>query len=162
MGFGVLVIIHGVIILARWGTSLFPAKIKNSNSFGVALCVGLILVSAVSVPKVYAPKQDYFGALKFVEERRLPEDVVVTVGVPATFCYKSFYQMDWKEVNTITDLNEIRSRAKGTWLIYTIPLHVQAEYPDIYDSILSDFRVVREFEGTLSGGTIYVCYSDKS
>lgn len=162
IGFGVLIIIRGVIVLGRWSTRLLPIKFNRSNSFGVVLCVGLIFISALSLPRVYAPKQDYLGALRFIEERRLPEDIVVTVGVPATFVYKRFHKVDWKEVNTIADLEEIRSSAKRTWIIYTIPLHVKAEYPDIYDSILHDFKVIKEFNGTLSGGTIFVCRSDKS
>jgi hypothetical protein len=41
-----------------------------------------------------------------------------------------------------------------------MPLHVQATYPEIMATLKRDFTVVKQFPGTLSGGTIYVCRSD--
>ena len=161
VGFGALVVVRGTMVLGGNISRLLHLKSTASVSAGTALCVSLIFVSAVSVPFAYAPKQDYLGALAFVEKSKDPGDSVVTVGL-ATYPSKNFYAKNWKEAETLEDLNFIRSRSNRTWLIYTLPLHLQAVYPEIMSNIKQDFRVVKRFYGTLNGGTIFVCLSDTS
>lgn len=162
MGFGVLIIIRGTMVLGYLVGNLFRLSPSRSNLIGVVLCAGLIIVSAMSVPKAYAPKQDYSGALKFVEERKEPGDIIVTVGVVATAPYNSLYNVDWEEAETLEELNSIRNRAKRTWLVYTMPLYLQSEYPEIMSNIKSDFKIEKQFYGTLGDGTIVVCRSDNT
>jgi hypothetical protein len=139
---------------------LLKFKPTTSSTAGSALCIGLILISSISIPSVYAPKQDYVGALTYVKESYRPGDTIVTVGAVAAFPYKRLYKMDWESVETLQDLDSVRLRAKRTWLVYTMPLHVQSAYPEIMASIQRDFRVVKQFYGTVGGGTIFVCRSD--
>ena len=94
----------------------------------------MIFASALSIPSAYAPKQDYYGALVFVEQNKKPGDAIVTVGV-TSFPYKKFYKMNWERAETMEDLNAIQSRAERTWLLYTLPLHLQYEYPEMMKSI---------------------------
>jgi mannosyltransferase len=158
VGFGAIVVVRGA---KRLG-DVFGQRLRLSSTqsawLGNALCIGLILFSAASIRFAYGPKQDYQGALAFVERSREPGDAVVTV-VLVAFPYKYFYKMDWEEVDTLETLNFIRSRAKRTWLLYTLPFQLQDEYPEIAKSIEQRYRTVKEFYGTLSGGTIYVCLS---
>ena len=157
-GFGVLVVVRGTTILGGFIASRLRLQPAQSVFIGTALWVLVIFASALSVPAAYAPKQDYYGALLFVEQNRKPGDAVVTVGV-TTFPYQKFYQTNWEEAETLKDLEAIRSRSQRTWLLYTLPLHLQYEYPDLMKRIEERYRVVKEFFGTLSGGTIYVCLS---
>ncbi len=158
MGLVVLIIIRGTTVLGYLMGNLFRLSSSRSNLIGVVLCAGLIIVSAMSVPKAYAPKQDCSGALKFVEERKEPGDIIVTVGV-ATIPYNSLYNVDWEEAETLEELNSIRFRAERTWLLYTMSLHLKSVYPDIMSVIQSDFKVEKRFYGTLGDGTIVVCLS---
>jgi 4-amino-4-deoxy-L-arabinose transferase-like glycosyltransferase len=158
-GFSALVVIRGTMSCGQMATRLLNLASAKSIPIGTAFCMGLVLVSAMSLPLAYAPKQDFQGALDFVEARKEPGDAIVTVGL-ATFTYKNFYKKDWEEVETLEALNSIRSRAKRTWLLYTFLPHVQSVYPEIMASIQHDFKVEKEFYGTVGSGTIFVCRSD--
>ena len=166
MGFGALVVVRGIMIFGEMMASLIQRlnltltrsilNERNASWVGTAMCSGLILLSAISVPFAYGPKQDFQGAFAFIEDRREPGDSIVTVGL-ATFPYKRLYKADWEEVETLDALNSVRSRARRTWLIYTIPIQLQDSFPEIDVSIRQDFKIVKQFYGTLNGGTIFVC-----
>ena len=76
------------------------------------------------------------------------------------FRIRAFTRLIGKQPNTVEALNAIRSRAKRTWVLYTIPLHLQYEYPEVMASIQRDFKVVKQFYGSLGGGTIFVCRAE--
>lgn len=156
LGFGVLIVIRGTVLSGDITGRFLRLDFAKRYSLGIFLCVGLISVSAISVPLAYAPKQDYEGALQFVEEKKQPGDVVVTFGLTA-LPYESYYKVGWKEVKALEDLKMVRSLAKRTWLVYTMPTLVESASPEIMKSIRSDFSLVKEFPGTLNGGSIFVC-----
>jgi len=159
IGFGALITIRGGMVLGEGVSRLLRFQQSQWVPIGTTICAALVTASALSIPFVYAPKQDYRGALAFVEWNKQPEDAIVTVGL-ATIPYKRFYKVDWELAETVDALNAIRFRARRTWLLYTLPLHLQSVHPHIMDLIRNDFRVVKRFDGTLRGGTIFVCRSD--
>jgi uncharacterized membrane protein len=159
MGFGVLIVVRGTAILGQLITKLVGLQSRKSVLIGMALCGGVIFASVLSIPSAYAPKQDYYGALVFVEHNKKLGDAIITVGVNTTFPYRNFYRMSWEQAETTEELKAIESRAERTWLLYTLPLHLQYEYPEMMKSIERRYQIVKEFYGTLSGGTIYVCLS---
>ena len=159
MGFGALVVVRGTMLLGSGLTKLLNLAPTKAIAVGTAVCTGLVAVSALSSPSAYGPKQDYRGALAFVESNKEPGDTVVTVGA-AFFPYTTLYKVDWESVTTLEALNAIRARAKRTWLIYTLPPDLEARSPAIMASVRHDFKVVKEFPGTLGGGTVFVCRSD--
>ncbi len=157
-GFGVLIAVRGAVVLGRWLAKIggMPAR---AALLGIVAGVGLVFVSALSVPFAYGPKQDYAGALTFVQQERQPGDAVVTVGL-ATFPYQRLYQVDWTGVESLEALNDIRLRARRTWLLYTFPPELESVYPEVFASIRRDFQVIKEFPGTVGEGAIIVCRSD--
>jgi hypothetical protein len=161
IGFASLVVIRGAMVVGSWVQRLIRWRAPQLKFPGLALSLGIILASALSIPRVYGPKQDYQGALAFVEERHHPGDAVVTVGFNASFPYKNFYHVVWQDVKTLTELDLVRSRSTRTWLVYTISLHIKNEYPEIYQSVQRDFVCVGKFPGTLSDGTVFVFRSDR-
>lgn len=171
MGFGALIVVRGIMtfgdriteLAGRFGLAekLMILKDRKANYLGAAMCLGLVVLSLLSVPFAYGPKQDFLGAQAFIEASRQPGDEVVTVGL-ATLPYKRLYKTNWEEAETVDALNSVRSRAKRTWLIYTIPIQLQDASPDIDISIRKDFKVVKQFFGTLNGGTIFVCQDEAS
>ena len=156
-GFATLVVVRGTMIVGEGLAKLFGSA--RGVTAGTVLCVLLICVSALSIPYAYSSKQDYEGALVFLEQNKKPDDAIATVGL-ASFDYKNFYKTGWKEIQTLDDLNVVRSHARRTWLVYTFPTHVRAVYPQIWGSIQSDFKVIRTFSGTVGDGVIFVCRSD--
>ena len=159
IGFAVLVVIHGTMLSGHMVVKTLRLSPRKSELAGTALCIGLIAISAMSIPVVYGPKQDYLGALAYIKENARPGDAIVTIGV-TTFPYQKFYNVDWKAVETLESLNAVRSHANRTWLLYTFPIHLKYEYAEIMMSIQRDFTVVNQFYGTLGGGTIFVCRAD--
>ena len=157
--FAVFVVVRGTVMVGERVARSLGIRSVGPTWVGTGLCILLILASAASVPFVFGPKQDYLGALKFVEAQREPADAVVTVGL-ASFPYKSLYQPAWEAVEHLETLNSIRARARRTWLLYTLPPVLEALYPSIMRSVQHDFRLVKEFHGTLQGGTVFVCRAD--
>lgn len=93
---------------------------------------------------------------RFIEAERRQGDAVVTVGL-ATYPYRAFYHAGWEDAESVEALNAIRARVQRTWVIYTIPLQLQGNYPELMRVIERDFTLVKKFRGTLNGGTVYVC-----
>jgi hypothetical protein len=155
IGFAVIVVIRGLTICGDLMSRALHLDPVKAPLVGVGLCVTVIVISATSVSRAYLPKQDYTGAIEFVQEKRRPGDIVVTVGL-AGFPYQRFYKVDWEQVATLEELNEVRSRKGRTWLVYTMPIVLNSEHPEIMKSIQIDFEEVREFPGTLNGGNIVV------
>jgi mannosyltransferase len=169
IGFGALVIIRGVMTIGQlisrvWigfvNRNKIPFLVENKINFGVILCLGMILVSAISVPSAYGPKQDYQGAYNYIKAHRQPGDEVVTVDL-ASFVYQNLYQDNWVDVTSLNQLNNIRSHANRTWLVYTFSTVLESVYPDISKNIQDDFTVEKAFYGTVGDGTIYVCLATK-
>ena len=158
-GFVLLVVVRGVIVLGEAVGHRLRMPATSRRRLATALASGLIVLSAATVPAAYAPKQDYQGALAFVERSRQPGDAVVTVGL-ATYPYRRLYNVDWDAADSAEQLGQIRARSKRTWVVYTIPLHLRFEHPDIMTVLDRDFSVVKRFSGTLNGGVLVVCRAD--
>jgi hypothetical protein len=155
MGFAALVVVRGLMLsgnLLSGALRLDPVKAPLA---GAALCLAAIGGSGISVARAYQPKQDYGAALEFVQTERRPGDAVLTVGL-TVFPYERFYKADWGKVTTLEELNRARSRATRTWLVYTMPVVLQAASPEIKAAIDAEFQTVKKFNGTLNGGEIVV------
>jgi mannosyltransferase len=155
-GFAVLVLISGTMQLGQWGGRIFSLDTKAKDFVGASLCAVLILLSAISIPPVYGPKQDFEGALQFIEEVKGADDAVVTIGA-TIFPYDRLYKTDWKSTRSLETLDMIRSSVQRTWLLYTMPVHLEAKSPEIWRAVNREFEIVKEFPGTLRGGRIFVC-----
>ena len=154
-GFAILIVVRGAMTLGRGigtGLGFTPARAVQAATVATVL---LVAAAALALPRAYAPKQDFEGALKFVEATRGPGDSVVTVGL-ATMPYQRFYKVSWGSVDDVEALEAMRSRASRTWVVYTLPLYLDAVYPDLMVRIRDEFEVVRVFPGTLSGGEVVV------
>jgi mannosyltransferase len=154
-GFAAIVAIRGAMVfegvLLRWIRKPVPAV-----GF---LCTGMLLVSAASLPFVFGPKQDYLGAMAFVEAERQPGDVVATAGL-ASFPYQRLYHANWKTVENVEQLNSVRAGAKRTFVLYTLEPVLQSMYPEILANLKDNFRLLRRFPGTLQNGTVFVYIAD--
>ena len=75
----------------------------------------------------------------------------------AGFAYRRYYAPDWPVVERRADIEAIQDRHQGVWLVYTLPVHLNAWVPEIWEMVQRDYDVVRVFPGTLGGGEIVVC-----
>ena len=160
LGFGALILIRGLMVFAEWASSILRIPQQRRLWVGVLLSSTLILLSALSMPFAYGPKQDYDGALTFIQEQLRPGDQVATLSI-ASNVYDDFYKTGWRTLTSLDQLNQIRSEASRTWLVYTFPEVMAAVYPDIAESIAKEFELLKEFPGTVRSGTVYVYRSDQ-
>lgn len=160
IGFGVLIVIRGMLTLGRRLERVFPSLSGRPELPGTVLCLLLIGVSALSVPRAWAPKQDFTHALEYVEQHSAPGDAIVTTGV-AAIPYQRFYKVKWQIIESLAELDAVRAAHRRTWLLYTMPLHMHAAYPAMMKSIGQDFRIAQEFPGTLGDGTVFVVVAEQ-
>lgn len=154
-GFAVVVLVHGVMLCGTFLSRGLHFDLAKAPLIGASLCACVIAISGTSVPRAYQPKQDYGAALEFVQQQRQPGDAILTVGL-TVLPYERFYKIDWGQVNTVEELDKARSTARRTWLVYTMPVVLQASNPGILERIQNDFDAIREFPGTLNGGSVMV------
>ncbi len=159
IGFGFLLLVRGLMVWGEIGVRLFRGTERRELQLGTALSLLAVLASLPLLRAAYLyPKQDFQGAMKFVEEQRKPGEPVVTIAV-VTMPFQRYYGRSWPNVESPADLDAARKGDQATWLIYAMPIYVRATYPDLWAEIQNDFMMVRVFGGTLSGGEIYVCKS---
>jgi hypothetical protein len=160
MGFVLLAVVRGLmaaprLVLATAGRPS-PSRRQFAARLGLVLNLLLIVASSVTVPRAFLPKQDFVGARDFVERRRGEADGVVAVGL-AGGIYQRYYAPDWQVLETTNELESLEERHDRVWLVYTLPVHLRAWYPELWESIQEDYEVVRVFGGTLGGGDVIVC-----
>ena len=164
IGFGVLILVRGIFYLPRVIVDRWPALAKGSTKLAGALAgvmAGiLLLASAYSLKKNYEyPKQDFDGALKFIEAEKKDSGPVLTAGA-TVYPYQQYFQKPWQEVKTPAELEEIVGRGQPVWLVYTFPRYLEAAAPGVPDVIRKEFTVVRVFHGTLGEGDVVVVRSE--
>jgi hypothetical protein len=114
----------------------------------------IAIASAASLPENYRyPKQDFDGALQFIESRRAMSEPVATAGL-ARFPYAEYYGKAWSEIETTEQLATVRQGRSRTWLVYSFPEYMDAA---LVRSIRSECRPQQTFHGTLGGGDVIVC-----
>jgi hypothetical protein len=155
LGFVVLVVVRGVRALVEAVGGLLRWSDSMSTRLGVVAVVVMIVASAGTLAFAYRPKQDYLGARDFVNQLRQPNDAVVTAGV-AAFVYEVYYAPEWETVGSVKELDAIRANNERTWLLYTLPLHMESYQPEILKVIERDSELVEAFPGSLNGGTVFV------
>lgn len=155
MGFGVIVLMHGAATTGRYFGQIFKLPPSRAAWLPTLFCVGIVAASLPSLRYVYYPKQNYAGAIELIEKERRDGDTVVTIGI-ADFPFNAYYQMNWKNVKSIEELDAILSQTDRTWLVYTMPVHAKSAYPDILERMGQEYNLVKRFYGTLNGGDVVV------
>ena len=145
MGFGILILIHGAMLAARW-----------SPRAGYGLAGLMIVACALTVPRCYAPKQDFVGARDYVERQRTASDPVIALSL-AAHAYSEYYAPAWPAAWTSGELATLRGPSGRAFIVYTLPEDLRAFHPDLWRAVQADFDTVKIFPGTLGGGEVYVC-----
>jgi 4-amino-4-deoxy-L-arabinose transferase-like glycosyltransferase len=160
MGFVALIVFRGVAVAARFCARLFRATPAPAARFEVVAGALLVFGSALGVPRAWEPKQDFVGALDYVEANRAPADAVAVVNL-TVLAYTEYFDTDWRPVDSVQALDALRASADRTWIVYTLPQVLEVNHPDLMAAITGGFRTVREFGGTLGDGEIYVAVAEK-
>lgn len=157
MGFFLIILVHGTFAVAGF----IARKIgKDERMLSTVAVVLGICVSAVTVPRNYMlPKQDYEGAVRFVEAERKAGEPIVTLGIIED-PLRDYYGKAFDKVETDEDLARVRT-STPTWVLTSFPAQLRSHHPKALAVIERDFELVKVFPGTLSGGEVFV-YRDKT
>jgi mannosyltransferase len=165
MGFALLILVRGAMVAAAalaGKMSLEAERRKNGIKWGTALVVLMIVVSAFSLLRNYQyPKQDYGGALLFVETRRDSGEPVVTAG-QIGYVYRDYYGRSWAPVESAAQLETMRGEGRRIWVLYTFSMYLDRESPELMAAIRRECAARQVFRGTVGGGDIVVCMIEPS
>jgi hypothetical protein len=161
IGFAVLILTRGVVVIPGWIAARcfrrFP-KVYSGLPLALTAVLATVLLASFtfSLLRNYRyPKQDFEGAMRFVDAERKDNDTVVTVGA-AAYPYQQYYAKPWESVETAARLQEICSQGRTVWLVYTFPRYMEIGAPALMEMIRKEFTLVRVFHGTLGGGDLFV------
>ena len=165
IGFAILILVRGMIVipqsirahLRRGSPGLYPWLAPAATAVLAAM---FFVSSAFSLVNNYRyPKQDFEGAIRFVEMETRNGDPVVTTGA-ATYPLRQYYAKPWDSVETAQKLREICSRGRPVWLLYTMPRYLEDGLPAVNEMVRKEFTVIRVFHGTLGDGDVFVARFD--
>jgi len=158
-GFALLVVVRGIAVLGATVSRAFGNWVPLPPRLVAATLV--VLLMAGSAASLYAnyryPKQDFEGAIAYVEAQRAEREPIVTAGEAATFCIQRYYGKPWPEVHGVRELTPLRDKGRPVWLVYAFPRYLEVQDGALAAAIREQFTVMREFHGTLSGGAVLVC-----
>ena len=123
----------------------------------LALVAVMAAFSAAALPYDYRfPKQDFEGAMHFVESHAGQGDPVVTVGA-ATIPYREYFHQTWQGISSTGQLQTVQAQGRPVWVLYTMSGYIQSVTPDIMNALRSECAVAGVFRGTLADGDVTVC-----
>lgn len=152
-GFAVLIALRGVAESVRF--LVRKRSSTRARAWTTAAFVLACVASAASLRFVWAPKQDFEGALAFLEAEQREGDAVVTVGM-TTLPYTELYGKNWPAVDNADALASLEALHRRTWIVYTTPTHMQAAFPDVWKRVRESYREAGVFWGTLAGCEVLV------
>jgi hypothetical protein len=147
-GFAVLVAIRGVFALCS-------VLGKRGELVATAALALVIVASATTLPRAWAPKQDYAGAKAYIDRVRTPGDAVVAVDL-AAYPFEQYLHAGWQTAKSDVELERIERTHRKTYVLYIFPARLSAMYPDIWERLQSQYSTATELGGTLGGGAIIV------
>jgi hypothetical protein len=153
-GYAVLVLARGITVLSSAIASR-PSVRRRRLELSLVMTAAFIVASVPALVYGYKyPKQDFGGALRYLEATATPRDAVVTTGV-AAFPYNRYYERGWTVIATRAELDAVQRASHAVFLVYTLPDYEIP--PDVAAAIREDCHTVANFPGTLGGGDVVVC-----
>ncbi len=153
-GFFVLVAIRGASVLGEQLQQRMQGVRMPHRSFALVLYALIAVASVATLPGLYRyPKQDYEGALHYLESAIQPDDQIVTAG-GATFPYQRYYRKGWPGVESLQAMETLPSTTGSVWAVYTMESYIeQALRSHLHDACI----MPKIFSGTVGSGDITVC-----
>lgn len=149
-GFAILIGLRGIFALAR---ALSPGY---GDRIAVALCLLAAAGSLSMVPRAWGPKQDFAGAERFVARSLEAGDRAVVTSLTAVPLRDYLGRTDWEIVESAPELERIEAASARTWLLYTLPVSLEAYRPELWERIQTVYAEAGRFPGTVRGGDVVV------
>jgi mannosyltransferase len=154
LGFALLMLVRGAMEAARFVSRWKPLASYRPETVATAAVSIVAIVSAYSLRYNYRyPKQDFDGALHFIESHRAIQEPIATAGL-ATYPYAHYYGRQWTALDRAEDLQRLRTTNDRVWVVYSFP-----EYMDrsLVRELQDECPARQILPGTLGGGDVIVC-----
>jgi hypothetical protein len=126
----------------------------TAGALAVAASLGLL-------PRNYRyPKQDFEGAIHYVESVVADGDQVAVAGL-ARIPYGEYYEPGWTMVADARELEGLRAEPGRTFLVFAFAGHMRSRHGDIMAVADAEFSLERELHGTVGGGDVIVMRSER-
>ena len=159
IGFAFLIAVRGAVVVGGFLVARLGGARQEERGLatGTVLAALMVVVSGASLRANYvAPKQDFGGALDYVEREASGSDFVATVGV-TTLPYAEYYGREFNEITDPASLAALRDGGRRVWVLYTFERYIEASQAELMDTIRGECGDARVFPGTVGGGAITVC-----
>lgn len=157
VGFALLILVRGALTAGRLVSRMPADQRARVPAAGLALVVAMAASSlAALIPDYRYPKQDFEGAMRFVESRRADGEPIVTAGL-ATAVYRDYHGRHWDAVKSLDELQAVRARGRRVWGLYTLEDYIAISAPDLMQAIRAECKVEGVFRGTVGNGDVTVC-----
>lgn len=167
-GFALLIGMRGCFVTAEWVARRLCWSETAGHRLGAAVAGAVIVLSAATVPLNWRyPKQDFEGAMAYVEREAGSSDRIVVADVTASV-YGPYYDRPWHVVRSGEEMDgwrrKVEAGGRPLWFVYTFP-----RYLEKFSHSLATYAQrectgdrVRRFRGTVGDGDILVCRLDPS
>ncbi|MGD8277929.1 MAG: glycosyltransferase family 39 protein [Gemmatimonadota bacterium] len=161
-GFAVLLAVRGLTLAGAAVARVLVRRDPGARRrLTVRIAAGLtalgVAVSLSSLRYNYRfPKQDFGGALAYLQSSRAADEPVVLVGA-TDYAYQDWYREPWPVVEDVAQLDAAAGDAAHYWLLYTFPRYIELETPELMARIREDCGERRVFDGTVGDGDVVVC-----
>jgi hypothetical protein len=160
MGFGLLITVRGAAWVGALAASLTGGRLtpqRATTGMVALLTVGVLALSIRSLPYGYRfPKQDYEQAVSFVERSKGDAEVAAAIGETAATPVLRYLGRAWRRVDEGTQLRALLDEGSTVWAVYTFPSYLEVGQPELWAMLQNECIEVRQFVGTVDGGTISV------
>ncbi|MGD9809897.1 MAG: glycosyltransferase family 39 protein [Sphingobium sp.] len=150
-----LAVAMGLEVLAIWFAKLIRQPAWGNALLAVAVVVAAAASALLLVRNYEKPKQDFAGAIIFINKNKDMGDVTTSLGL-ASEPLQAYLAPDWPVIRNETDLAYLQSRGAHVWIVTAFDDHVEADQTGIMDEIRRTYAEAGKFEGTLGGGTVRV------
>ncbi|MDZ4863058.1 MAG: glycosyltransferase family 39 protein [Gemmatimonadota bacterium] len=151
-GFALIIGVRGAVSLGE--------RVASERGRTLALAGGVLAVlgGLVLAPRAWGPKQDYEGAVRFVEANAAPADARAVVDL-AILPVQQWLGRDWPAVGTVGALDSLAAVHPRTWVMTTFPIRLQSVAPELAGWLHQRYDTMAVFHGTVNGGDIAVLAS---
>ncbi len=135
------------LLLAVLGTDGLLAQAfreRGRRAANVAVALGVLLFAVLSLRVWRLPKQDFAGAVAWIEERRGPEVAVMSAG-QAMYPLRDFFETDYAIVEEPEAIDAALAGKERGYVIVTSANFTQGYYPEVWTALLERGREVARF-----------------
>lgn len=150
----ILIAVRGTTIFAAIAARAFGRPAWQNRAFVAAVAAGGI-AAAAGLPRLYTmPKQDYTGALAYIEQNREPGDIIAAAYITTTSL--ALYAPEARSARTAADLQALLDEDSTVWLVATFLPDMRQREPELSALIDRHFEEQRHFPGLVGDGAVYV------